>query len=131
MIYYLSKIFPYSETHYSHVEKLGLSTVIDLQTNCRYILLCTTIFLAYQNPMYYILNFQILGVKYSCWILILHEFDLEFAKATSKKSLVFMELMCDLPCALMEVEPNDSFPDDFLFLISTTNPWYGYLIIYL
>ena len=52
-------------------------------------------------------------------------------KATSKKSLVFAELMCDLPCALMESEPNDSFLDEFMFLISTTDPWYGDLIIYL
>ena len=39
--------------------------------------------------------------------------------------------MCDLPCALMDTKPSDSFPDEFLLLISTTNPWYGYLIIYL
>ena len=39
--------------------------------------------------------------------------------------------MCDLPCDMMESEPIDSFLDEFLFLISTTNPWYGYLIIYL
>ena len=91
----------------------------------------STIVIADQNPMYYILTRQVLGGKYSRWIIILQEFDLKFAKATSKKSLVFVELMCDLPCALMEAEPNDSFPDEFLFLISTTNLWYGYLIIYL
>ena len=84
-----------------------------------------------QNPMCYILNRQVLGGKYSCWIVILQEFDLEFAKATSKKSLVFVELMCDLPCAFMDIDPSDSFPDEFLFLISTTDPWYGDLIIYL
>ena len=39
--------------------------------------------------------------------------------------------MCDLPCDLMDSEPSDSFPNEFLFLISTTDPWYGYLIIYL
>ena len=39
--------------------------------------------------------------------------------------------MCDLACDLMEHDPNDSFLDEFLFLISTTDPWYGYLIIYL
>ena len=72
-----------------------------------------------------------LGGKYSRWIVILHEFDLDFTKATSKKSLVFSKLMCDLPCALMEDEPNDSFPNEFLFLISKTDLWYGYLIIYL
>ena len=72
-----------------------------------------------------------LGVKYSRWIVILQEFDLEFAKATSNKSLVFYELICDIPFASMEYEPSDSFSDEFLFLISTTDPWYGDLLIYL
>ena len=39
--------------------------------------------------------------------------------------------MCDLPCAAMESEPSDSFPDEFMFLISTTYPWDGDLLIYL
>ena len=69
--------------------------------------------------------------KYSQWIVTRQEFDLEFSKATSKKSLVFSEIMCDLPCASMKSEPSDSFPDEFLFLISTTDPWYGDLLIYL
>src|SRR5713101_5692287 len=81
--------------------------------------------------MYYILTRQVLGGKYSRWIVILQEFDLEFSKATSKKSLVFVELMCVLPYASMESEPSDSFSDEFLFLISTTDPWYGDFIIYL
>ena len=42
-----------------------------------------------------------------------------------------MELMCDIACALMDFEPSDSFLDEFLFLISMTDPWYGDLIIYL
>ena len=81
--------------------------------------------------MYYILTRQVLGGKYSRWIVILQEYDLEFAKATSNKSLVFAELMCDLPYASTESEPNDSFSDEFLFLLSTTNPWYGDLLIYI
>ena len=84
-----------------------------------------------QKLMYYILTRQLLGGEYSCWIVILQEFDLEFTKTTSKKSLVFAELMCDLPRATMETEPNDSLPDELLFLIRTIDPWYGYLIIYL
>ena len=130
-IYYMSKSLTDSETHYSHVEKLALAIVIVVHKFCHYILLRTTTVLIDQNPMYYILTRQVLGRKYSYWIVILQEFDLEFAKTTSKKSLVFAELMCDLSHAPMEAEPNDSFPDEFSFLISTTDPWYGYLIIYL
>ena len=131
MIYYASKNLIDSETHYSNVEKLDLAMVIDVQKFCHYILLHTTTILVDQNPMYYILTHQVLRGKYSHWIVILQEFNLEFSKATSKKSLVFVELMCDLPYSTMESEPNDSFLDEFLFLISTTDSWYGYLLIYL
>ena len=110
------------------MEKLALAMVIALQKFRHYILLRTTTVLADQNPMYYILNRQVLEGKYYCWIIILQEFDLEFTKATSKKSLGFAKLMCDLPCATIESEPSDSCPDEFLFLISTTDPWYGDLL---
>ena len=120
-----------SETRYSHVEKLALATVIAIQKFCHYILLRTTTILADQNLMYYILTHQVLGGKYSHWIVIIQQFDLEFAKATSKKSLVFAELMCDLPYVTMESEPSDSFLDEFLFLINTTDAWHGDLLIYL
>ena len=111
-----------SEIQYSHVEKLALATVIAVQNFRHYILLRTTTVLADQNPMYYILTHQVLGGKYSRWIVIRQEFDLGFTKATSKNSLVFAELMCDLPCASTESEPSDSFSDEFMFLISATNP---------
>ena len=39
--------------------------------------------------------------------------------------------MCDLPYATTESKPSDSFLDEFLFLISTTDPWYGYFLIYI
>ena len=35
--------------------------------------------------------------KYNKWIVILQEFDIEFVSAKPKKSLVFVELMLDLP----------------------------------
>ena len=71
VIYYLSKSLLDSETRYSCVEKSALATVIVVQIFCHYILLCTTIVLNDQNPMYYILTRQVLGGKYSHWIVIL------------------------------------------------------------
>jgi hypothetical protein len=81
--------------------------------------------------MYHILTRQVLGGKYSKWIVILQEFDLEFAKSKAKKSLVFAELICDLPHADEDTEPRDSLPDESLFLISTSDPWYGDILLYL
>jgi hypothetical protein len=78
-----------------------------------------------------ILTRQFLGGKYSKWIVILQEFDLKFDKAKSNKSLVFAELICDLPSADIENVVEDSFPDESLFLISLNDIWYGDIIIYL
>jgi hypothetical protein len=83
------------------------------------------------NPMYHILTHQVLGGKYSKWIIILQEFDLEFSKSKSKNSFVFVELICDLPHADEDTEPRDSLPDESLFLISTFDPWYGDILVYL
>jgi hypothetical protein len=49
------------------------------------------------NPFQYILTRRIIGGKYNEWIVILQEFDLDFAFAKSKKSLVFVELISNFP----------------------------------
>jgi hypothetical protein len=56
---------------------------------------------------------------------------LEFDRATSKKSLVFAELICDFPHTETEKVAVDSLPDESLSLISTDDIWYGDIIIYL
>ena len=56
---------------------------------------------------------------------------MEFSKATLKKSLIFIEIICDLPCTTENTEPFDSFPNESLFLISMNDPWYGDIILYL
>ena len=61
VIYYMSKSLIDSDTHYLHVEKLSLATVIFVHKFSHYILLRTTTVLADQNPMYYILTRQVLG----------------------------------------------------------------------
>jgi hypothetical protein len=55
---------------------------------------------------------------------------LEFERTKSKKSFVFSELICDLPSTETENVAEDSLPDESLFLISSDDAWYGYIIIY-
>jgi hypothetical protein len=81
--------------------------------------------------MQHILTQQLLGGKYSKWIVILQYFDLEFEHAKSKKYLIFVELICELPSNEIETVVEDSFPDESLFLISSDDIWYGDIIIYL
>ena len=73
----------------------------------------------------------IFGGKFNKWIVILQEFDLDFQSAKSKKSLVFAELIAEFPTEEDVVVEDDSFPDEHIFLISTSDPWYEDILIYL
>jgi hypothetical protein len=133
VVYYLSRSLTPTEIKYQHVQKLALAVVQAVQRFLHYILSrkTTVISLSHCNPMQHILTRQLLGGKYSKWIFILQEFDLEFDRAKSKKSLVFAELICDFPHSAMENVAVDSLPDESIFLISTDDIWYGYIIIHL
>ena len=65
------------------------------------------------------------------WVVFLHEFDLEFVSPKSKKELALAALMADLPPLTMSSRPKDDLPDDFLFVISTEDPCYGDILLYL
>ena len=72
-----------------------------------------------------------IGGNYNKWIVILQEFDLEFVSAKSKKSLIFAELISDFLSEEEEETCEYTFVDEIIFLISTLDPWYGNIIIYL
>ena len=72
-----------------------------------------------------------IGGKYNKWIVILQEFDLEFVSAKLKKSLIFAELISDFLSEDEELVCEDTFVDEHVFLISTSDPWYGYIIVYM
>ena len=130
-IYYLSRNLNDTEIKYSYVEKLALAAVQVVQRFRHYILLRKTTIVSNCNPMTYILSCQLLGGEYSKWIAILQEFDLEFTKSKSKKSLVFLELLCDLPSSSSDLTSKASIMDETLFLISSSDPWYGDILLYL
>jgi hypothetical protein len=131
VIYYLSRNLSSTEVKYQHVEKLALVAIQAVQRFRHYILSRKTIVISHSNPMQHILTCQLLGGKYSKWIFILQKFDLEFDRATSKKSLVFAELICDFPHTATEKVAVNLLPDESLFLISTDDIWYRDIIIYL
>ena len=69
--------------------------------------------------------------KFAKWIVILQEFDWEFRSAKVKKSLVFAELLLDLPGTNGVISYDESLVDDRLFLIDSSDLWYGSIIVYL
>ena len=120
-----------AEICYSHVEKLTLATVHVIQRLRHYILLRQTLVVSHVNPFQFVLTRRMIGGKYNKWIFILQEFNLEFVLAKSKKSLIIVKLISDFPSKEEEEVCEDTFVDEHIFLISTLDPWYGDIIIYL
>jgi hypothetical protein len=71
VIYYLSRSLTPTEIKYQHVEKLALAAIQAVQRFRHYILSCKTMVISHCNPMQHILTRELLGGKYSKWILIL------------------------------------------------------------
>ena len=86
---------------------------------------------AEMNPMKHILSCQIIEGKYSKWMVILQEFDIEFVNVKAKKYFTFAEPVSELPGNKEEKVEEESWADEHLFLIAIIDPWYGTLITYL
>jgi hypothetical protein len=97
VIYYVSKNLSGPPLKYKHEEKLALAVVLAVQKLRHYILLRTTKVVIDSNPMQYLLSRRQVNGKFSHWIIILQEYDLEFSTPKSKKALVLAELVTTLP----------------------------------
>ena len=83
------------------------------------------------NPMCYLLSHLLLQGRATKWVVILQEFDLEFVSLKCIKALALAMLMTDLPPLTTSPLLNDDLRDDFLFVISIEDPWYGDILLYL
>jgi hypothetical protein len=108
VIYYLNQGLIGLELNYSHIEKLALAAVHDVQRFCHYVLFRKTTVIAIVNSFQYVLTRWVIGAKISRWIVILQEFDLDFVSVKSKKSLVFAELISELSVKSGDVVPEKS-----------------------
>lgn len=58
-------------------------------------------------------------------------FDLFFTAAKVKNSLVFAKLLLDLPIFNPNKIAHDTLLDEAIYLIESTDPWYGDILVYL
>jgi hypothetical protein len=96
-----------------------------------YVLFRKTTVIAVVNLFQYMLTRRVIGRNISRWIVILQEFDLDFFSAKSKKSLVFAELISELSVESGDVVPEESPIRGDMFLITSSDPWYRDILIYL
>jgi hypothetical protein len=108
-----------------------LAAVHAIQQFQHYVLFRKTTVIAIVNPFQYMLTRWVIGGKISRWIVILQEFDLDFVSAKSKKSLVFAELISELSVESGDVVPEESPIWGDMLLITSSDPWYGDILIYI
>jgi hypothetical protein len=81
--------------------------------------------------MQYLLSQRQINGKFTRWIVILQEYDLEFSTPKRNKSLMLAELITTFPSDAKASTVNMDFIDEHLFFISSNDPWYGNLLLYL
>jgi hypothetical protein len=116
---------------YNHEEKLALAVILAVQKLRHYNLLCTTKVIADSNPMQYLLSRRQINGKFARWIVILQEYNLEFATPKRKKALILAELVTTFPSDTTSSPVNTDFPDEHLFYIPLDDPLYDDLLVYL
>jgi hypothetical protein len=131
VIYYVIKNLSGLPLKYKHEEKLALTVILAVQKLSHYIMLHTTKVVADSNPMQYLLSRWQINGKFSRWIVILQEYDLDFSTPKSKKDLVLAKLVMAFPSDITSAPVNTNFPNEHLFYITSDDPWYNNLLIYL
>jgi hypothetical protein len=131
VIYFLSRGLVGLKLNYSHIKKLALAVVHAVQCFHHYVLFHKTTVIAVVNPFQYMLTRWVIGENISRWIVVLQEFDLDFISAKSKKSLVFAELISELPIESGDFVPEESPIRGDMFLITSLDPLHGDTLIYL
>jgi hypothetical protein len=116
---------------YKNEEKLALAVILIVQKLRHYILLRTTKVVEDSNPMQYLLSRRQINGKFSQWIVILEEYDLEFSTTKNKKALVLAKLVMSLPSDTTSAPVNTNFPDKHLLYITLDDLWYDELLVYL
>jgi hypothetical protein len=112
-IYYISKNILGPPLKYNHDEKLALA----VHKLCHYILLRTNKFIEYSNPMQYFLSQRQINGRFSRWIVILQEYDLELSTPKINKSLVLTELIMMFPSYSQASPVNMDFTNEQLSFI--------------
>jgi hypothetical protein len=102
-----------STTHM--LRNIALEVVHVVQWFCHYILLHKTTIIAVINPFQYVLTRRFISGKISLLIV----------------SLVFVELILELPVKSGNILPKESLNNIDVFLIASSNPWYGDIFVYL
>ena len=129
-IYYASRTLDSAQCNYSTTEKELLAVVFALEKFRPYLLGTKVIVYSDHAALKYLLSKKEAKPRLIRWILLLQEFDLEIRDKKGAENLVADHLSR----LTTNEEPSplqDNFPDEHLFSIQKTIPWYADIVNYL
>jgi hypothetical protein len=128
-IYFISKNMTPVELNYTVTEKEFLAVIYAINKFRHYIIGYSTLVHTDHSVIKYLMNKPITNDRVTRWLLLLQEFDITIVDRPGKENVVVgflsrLTLDDDTPV-------DDSFPNEYLFSVSSHSPWYSDIANYL
>ncbi|CAN6695643.1 unnamed protein product [Malus baccata var. baccata] len=132
VIYYVSRTLNDAQLNYSTTEKEFLAVVFALEKFRSYLIGTKIIVFSDHAALKYLLTKKDAKPRLIRWILLLQEFDLEIKDKKGSENVVADHLSRLVYSNIEEdlIPLRESFPDEQLFSLKITDPWYADIINY-
>ena len=131
VIYYASKTLDETQRNYTTTEKELLAVVFALDKFRSYILGSHVIVHTDHAALKYLLSKKESKPRLIRWMLLLQEFDLEIVDKKGSENSV-ADHLSRLTSESRDVVPfRDTFPDEQLFAVSQSTPWFAHIVNFL
>ncbi|CAN6577156.1 unnamed protein product [Malus baccata var. baccata] len=132
VIYYASRTLNDAQLNYSTTEKEFLAVVFALEKFRSYLIGTKIIVFSDHAALKYLLTKKDAKPRLIRWILLLQEFDLEIKDKKGSENVVADHLSRLVHSNTEEdlIPLSESFPDEQLFSLKITDPWYADIINY-
>jgi len=128
-IYFISKNMTPTELNYTVTEKKFLAVIYAINKFRHYITGYSTLVHTDHSAIKYLMNKPITNARVTRWLLLLQEFDITIVDRPGKENVVVDFLSRLTPDDDTPVD--DSFPDEYLFVVFAHSPWYADIANYL
>eukprot|EP00253_Pinus_taeda_P018125 PITA_18125 len=128
-IYFISKNMTLAELNYTVTEKEFLAVIYAINKFRHYITGYTTFVHTDHSAIKYLMNKSVTNARVTRWLLLLQEFDITIVDRPRKENIVanFLSRLKTNE----NIPVDDSFPDEYLFVVSAHSPWYADIANYL
>ncbi|KAJ9551268.1 hypothetical protein OSB04_015313 [Centaurea solstitialis] len=130
VIYYASRTLDSAQANYSTTEKELLAVVFALEKFRQYLLGTKVVVFTDHAALRYLMTKKDAKPRLIRWILLLQEFDLEIRDKSGAQNLV-ADHLSRIVSNEESLPLDDKFPDEHLFEVKTTVPWYADIVNYL